>query len=162
MHASHTLSIGHRRLLGTAAALVLAACSSASEPDVIRDPPTSAIDVRGTVVANDPGFPNDAITIDSARVVGDTLSAFVSHGGGCSNHGYQLVIGTAWMESFPVQVGGRIAHNANGDMCRALLKRNIRMNLLPLANAYRSSYQQTHGSVLIQLSGATKTLLYVF
>jgi len=38
----------------------------------------------------------------------------------------------------------------------------LRMSLRPLADAYRASYKQEHGSVAIQLSGATKGLLYVF
>jgi len=144
------------------AAMVLAACSCAADPAIVRDPPTSSIDVRGTVVTSDTGLPNDAITIDSVRVVGDTLAAVVSHGGGCAVHSYQLVIGSAWMESFPVQVRARIAHNANGDACRALLRRDLRMSLRPLADAYRASYRQDHGSVSIQLSGATIALLYKF
>ncbi|HEY9230153.1 MAG TPA: hypothetical protein VIP11_26105 [Gemmatimonadaceae bacterium] len=145
-----------------AAATVLAACSSAADPQIIRDWPTYSTDLRSTVVATDTGLPNDPISIDSARVVGDTLAVGVNHGGGCANHTYQLVIGNAWMESFPVQVGARIAHNANGDACKALIRRDLRMSLRPLADAYRASYQQEHGSVSIRLSGTTTALLYTF
>lgn len=107
-------------------------------------------------------LPNSAIAIDSARVVGETLVAVVSHGGGCTEHSYQLVIGTAWMESSPVQVRARLAHDANGDMCRALIRRELLIPLRPLADAYRSSYKQQHGSVSIQLTGSTSPLLFVF
>lgn len=149
----------HRWLVGTAAALVLAACSAC---DSSGDEPASSIGLLGTVVTSADGAPNDALTIDSARVVGNNLVANVSHGGGCTDHRYQLVIGTAWMESFPVQVRARIAHNANGDNCRALLRRELSMDLLPLADAYRAAYKQPSGSVLIRLAGTTSTLLYVF
>ena len=162
MRSFDTSRDGRRWLLGTTAAIVLAACSCAADPAINRDTPTTADGVHGTVVTNDSGLPSDPITIDSTRVVGDTLAAVVSHGGGCANHSYQLVIGSAWMESFPVQVRARIAHNANGDLCRALLRRELRMSLRPLADAYRASYRQEHGSVAIQLSGTTKGLLYVF
>jgi hypothetical protein len=159
----NTFRVGRRWFLGTAAALVLAGCSSVADPEIIRDPPPFSNDlVVGTVVTNFSVFPTDSITIDSARVVGDTLTALVSHGGGCANHAYWLVIGSAWMESFPVQTRAHIAHNANGDNCRALLRRKFRMSLRPLADAYRASYRLEHGAVLIQLSGATKALLYTF
>lgn len=162
MHTSNSPRVALRRLLGTAAAIVLAACSSMADPDIIRGPPTYTIDLQGTVVTGDAGLPSDPITIDSARVDGDTLAVAVTHGGGCASHTYQLVIGTAWMESFPVQVGARIAHNANGDNCRALLRKNLRMSLRPLADAYRASYHQQHSTVSIHLPGATGPLLYKF
>lgn len=161
MQTPHTSRVALRRLLNTTVAIVLGACSSV-DPDIDRDLPTSSIDVRRTVVTSDSGMPSDPITIDSTRIDGDTLAVSVSHGGGCANHSYQLVIGTAWMESFPVQVRARIAHDANGDKCRALLRRNLRMSLRPLADAYRASYRQEHGAVSIQLSGATGALLYRF
>ncbi|MBC8090340.1 MAG: hypothetical protein H7Z40_24030 [Phycisphaerae bacterium] len=159
---SGTSRMGHRWLLGMTAAITLAVCSCATDPEINPGPPAPSGGLAGTVVTNDPALPNDPITIDSARVVGDTLVAAVSHGGGCTEHTYQLVIGTAWMESFPVQVRARIAHNAKGDPCRALLRKELRMALRPLKGAYRASYKQEHGTVAIQLAGATKTLLYMF
>ena len=162
MPSSHTSRVGVRRILGAIAAIVLAACTSAADPELIRDPPTYSTDLRTTVVASDTGMPNDPITIDSARVDGDTLVVSVAHGGGCANHTYQLVIGSAWMESFPVQVAARIAHDAHGDGCKALLRRDLRMSLRPLAEAYRASYQQESGTVSIRLAGTAEALLYKF
>lgn len=162
MRSSHTPRVGRRWLLGIAAAVVLAACTSASDPEIIRDPPTYATELRSTVFATDTGLPNDPIAIDSARVDGDTLAVSVRHGGGCGNHTYQLVIGSTWMESFPVQVGARIAHDANHDSCRALIVRHLRMSLRPLKDAYRASYRQEHGSVTIRLEGSTAALSYKF
>lgn len=162
MRSSHAPRVGRRWLLGIAAAIVLAACTSASDPEIIVDPPTYSIDLRTTVFATDTGLPNDPIAIDSARVDGDTLAVSVSHGGGCGDHTYQLVIGSTWMESFPVQVGARVAHDANGDACKALIRQNLRMSLRPLADAYRASYQQEHGTVTIRLVGSTAALSYKF
>lgn len=144
------------------AVALLAVYACTTEPDATRQPPTSTPGLLGTVITNDSRLPNDAIAIDSARVVGETLVAVVSHGGGCAEHSYQLVIATAWMESSPVQVRARIAHDANGDVCRALLRRELLIPLRPLADAYRSSYKQQHGSVSIQLTGTTAPLLFVF
>ena len=158
----NTSPIRHRWLTGAAAAILFAAGSGCgTDVDVVRDPASSA-GVRPTVITRDFGVPNDEISIDSAHVIGDELVAVVSHGGGCSEHTYQLVIGSAWMESSPVQVRARLAHNANGDPCRALLRRELNIDLRPLANAYNATYRQAHGSVSIQLTGTTAALLYTF
>lgn len=162
MPSSQPHQVGIRWLLSIAAAVVLIACSPSAEPLIIRDPPTFSIDLRTTLVATDTGLANDPIAIDSARVDGDTLAVSVSHGGGCSDHTYRLVVGTEWMESSPVQVGARISHDAHGDNCRALLRYNLRISLSPLADAYRASYQQNLGSVMIRLAGSSASLLYKF
>lgn len=162
MHTLEHIRAGLFRRSGTVAAILIAASACATEPDATRQPTASAPGLLETVVTGNDRLPNDAITIDSARVVGETLVAFVSHGGGCAEHSYQLAIGSAWMESFPVQVRARVAHNANGDPCRALLRRELLMSLRPLQDAYREAYKQQHGSVSIQLVGATAPLLFVF
>lgn len=140
--------------------LSLSACSS--ESDIDRDPTRSSDTLQATVVASDTGLPSDPLTIESLAVTGDTLVAKVSHGGGCSDHVFRLVISPAFMESFPVQTRARISHNANGDMCDALLRRDLRMNLRPLADVYRAQYRQQTGTVLIYVIGANEPVLYKF
>lgn len=162
MQSFQTIRGGRRWAIATTALVALAVCSCGADPEIAADQPTASIDLRGTVVTDDTGLPNDPLTIDSARIVGDAIAVVVSHGGGCGPHSYQLLIGSAWMESFPVQVRARIAHNANGDVCRALLRRQLLLDLRPLADAYRVSYHQEHGSVSVQLSGMSTTLLYTF
>jgi hypothetical protein len=153
-----------RTLLACFVLASLAGCSSASDP---RGDLANAIGGDGdqTVLldpAGDSARPRDPVTIDSARVTGDSLFAYVTHGGGCAQHSYQLVVSTIWMESFPVQVPARISHDANGDNCKALLRREVGFSLAPLADAYRRGYQQTSGSISLRLSGSNASLIYRF
>lgn len=127
----------------------LASLASTAEAAVLGDP-------------DDPRWPSDPLTVEAARIVGDSLVATVAHGGGCRDHEYRLVISTTWMESFPVQVPARISHNANGDVCKALLRREVRVSLAPLAQAYRDAYKQTNGSISLRLAGSPSGLLYTF
>lgn len=113
-------------------------------------------------MVTDSAWPADAITIDSAHIDGDTLIAHIAHGGGCRTHDYQLVVGTAWMESFPVQAPGRMSHNAHGDPCKALLRRELRISLTPIADVYRVSYHRDHGTVSLLLTGSSSLLWYMF
>jgi hypothetical protein len=153
-------------LVIVAAATLFSACAAATDPSQADLAAALASNTRGRAVvadsAGEDAWPKDAIAIDAARIEGDSLVATVSHGGGCAKHAYQLVVSTLWMESFPVQVPARLSHDAHGDLCKALLRRELRISLEPLANAYRDSYQQPHGSVSIRLNGTDASLLYTF
>jgi hypothetical protein len=144
------------------AAGVLAACSSSASDG--SSAPLAAMSGE-TIVLGDPDdarWPADPLTIESAQVKADTLVATVVHGGGCRDHGYQVVVSTTWMESFPVQVSARVSHDANGDACKALLRRELRVSLAPLAQAYRDAYRQTNGSIVLRLAGSPSGLVYTF
>jgi hypothetical protein len=156
-----------RSLLSAAVFALSVACGSATSTSSDNAPSLLDRDGNGRAVmiaegASNDVWPNDPITIDAARIVGDSLVANVSHGGGCAEHRYGLLISTLWMESFPVQVPARISHNANGDNCKALLRRELHISLAPLAEAYRSAYKQDHGTISIRLTGSSASLLYRF
>ena len=145
-------------------AIAISACASGAVPE-----PAGAVltqDGRGQAVLSDQldasRWPSDPITVENASVSGDTLAISVNHGGGCARHSYQLVISRTWMESNPVQVPALLSHDAHGDTCKALLRRDLRFSLTPLANAYRAAYQQAHGTVSIRLAGWTSPLVYSF
>ena len=146
-----------RCLIGT-----LTACSSSAVAGSTA--PLGLTNAETIVLANpdDARWPADPLTIESAQIKADTLIASVVHGGGCRDHDYRIVVSTIWMESFPVQVPARISHNANGDLCKALLRRELRVSLAPLAQAYRDAYQQTKGSVVLRLAGSPSGLVYTF
>src|SRR5262245_60510158 len=78
----------------------------------------------------------DPYQIEQARIEKDTLYINVVHGGGCRKHEYGFVAFSGWMESFPVQVRAVLAHDANGDLCKALLRNQLRFDLTPLREAY--------------------------
>lgn len=119
---------------------------------------------EGRVVITDDQsrYPADAVTIVSATIDGDTLNLTVSYGGGCSDHAFGMLAATAWMESYPVQVGMRLAHDAHGDACKALLARTLRFDLTPLKAAYAASYQSATGKISLRIAGSPMSPTYSF
>lgn len=98
-------------------------------------------------------WPFDPWTFVAHEIQGDTLSLEVRYGGGCREHRFALLIDPAFMESFPVQVAARLAHDADGDPCRALLTRTLRFDLSPLREHFEASYGPGRGTVIIGLGG---------
>jgi len=105
-------------------------------------------------------WPFDPWTFLSHRVEGDTLVLDVQYGGGCREHRFALLIDPAFMESHPVQVAARLAHDADGDLCRALLTRTLRYDLMPLREHLTASYGAGRGAVVIGLGG--RRITYTF
>jgi hypothetical protein len=108
------------------------------------------------------GWPDAAVQISSASITGDTLVLAISHGGGCRTHRYALLVSNAWRESSPVQVGARLAHDDGGDVCKALLSRELRISLAPVREAYIATYGTADRRVSIGLAGAPGMILYTF
>ncbi|HMS03064.1 MAG TPA: hypothetical protein PKE51_08820 [Gemmatimonadaceae bacterium] len=94
------------------------------------------------------------------RLDGDTLSLDIQFAGGCASHRFALLIDPAFMESQPVQVAARLAHDAGGDACRALLLRTLRFDLTRLRERYAASYGAGPGTVVIGLAG--QSIRYAF
>jgi hypothetical protein len=137
--------------------LGLAACEDSTSPVRYNGPETTGrIQVA---LQTEPGrWHADQLVIDSARIVADTLIVHATHGGGCARHGYAAVAWNGWLESFPVQVGVVLAHDANNDPCDALLQPTLRFDLTPLREAYDVAYRRGAGSgpaeLIIRLSEA--------
>lgn len=105
--------------------------------------------------ADGPQWPADPVTITSATVQNDTLELSVNYGGGCRAQSFLLLSDAAWMESYPVQVGVRVARDAQGDNCKALLSRILRFDLTPLKAAYNEAYRTTTGILRLNIRGST-------
>jgi hypothetical protein len=105
---------------------------------------------------------SDALTVGNVAIDGDTLRVTVSYGGGCQRHALQPIAASVWLESYPVQVYARISHNASGDTCRALITRTLRVDLSPLKDQYRETYQATSGRIALRLAGAKDVPVYAF
>ncbi len=154
------------RILAPALALLLgtfAGCVSAgpSEPVesflVASDEAVPAL----LVDRDDPRpWPFDPWTFVAHEIQGDTLSLEVRYGGGCREHRFALLIDPAFMESFPVRVAARLAHDADGDPCRALLTSTLRFDLSPLRGHFEASYGPGRGTVVIGLGG--RRITYTF
>ena len=141
--------------------LLLVACgdnpSRSVAPNAIAD---GAVNVVDNVASQ--AWPSDPLTIESATIVADALQATVHFGGGCARHRIALLLGRAFMESFPVQVHARLAHDAGGDMCDALLTRTLTFDLVPLRQRYRAAYGASSGTIVINLAGLARSLRYTF
>ena len=126
--------------------------------------PNAFTDGAVAVVANvnDSAWPRDALTIESVIVIGDTLRLAVHYGGGCHPHRVALLLGNAFMESYPVQVHARLAHDAAGDMCKALVARTLDFDLTPLKRRYHASYGAGAAVVVLNLAGYSGSVRYAF
>ena len=143
------------------------ACADATNPATVpngiwSDADTWTGQVIITADAGDPRWPDDPVTIQGAQVKGDSLELTVSFGGGCQTHAFLLLADGAWMESYPVQTGVRLAHESNDDSCQTLLSRVLRFDLSPLKAAYRSSYQATTGIIRLRIQGSTASPTYAW
>ena len=78
--------------------------------------------------------------IDTVEVKGNTLFIHVSYGGGCRTHEFQVIGSLAIAKSFPPIRALQLVHNANDDMCRAIVRSVIEVDLEEVA------YQKTEGS----------------
>src|SRR5688572_31548532 len=104
------------------ALLAATACNDATtdtlEPNGVWS--LSSISSGQIVIAeniNAPQWPSDPVTVVSAEVKGDSLELVVNYGGGCRAQSLLLLSDAAWMESLPMQVGVRVARDAQGDNC---------------------------------------------
>jgi hypothetical protein len=113
------------------------------------------------VARNDPRpWPASRWSYVAHRVEGDTLSLDIQYGGGCAEHRFALLVDPVFMESQPVQLFARLAHDAGGDQCRALLGRTLRFDLSRVRRHYAASYGAGAGTVVIGLEG--QPITYTF
>ena len=151
-----------------ATAFTLALLSACARHDMIGPDPAMApnydlktrILLVGSVSA--PVWAADPLTISSAAIDGDTLRVAATYGGGCRRHALQPIAETVWMESYPVQVATRIAHNAGGDACKALVTRELDIDLSPLKERYRQTYGTNSGQIALRLAGVASAPVYSF
>lgn len=75
-------------------------------------------------------FSSDPITVLSAKVNGDFLELTLQYGGGCQEHQVDLVLIRPECGTPPLPPPTfEIRHNANGDVCKALITKEYRFNI---------------------------------
>ena len=100
------------------------------------------------------GFAADALHLHDVRVDGGVLEVDAGWSGGCTDHDVDAVAWTGWMESWPVQVGVALTHDAHGDTCRALVRRTLRFDLDPLRRAYAKAYGSGSATLALRVGAA--------
>ena len=79
----------------------------------------------------------DPFSLQGATIRENTLTIDLQHGGGCAEHEYELFMSPGgFLESFPVQANLYLRHNANGDVCRALIRKELTFDLTPIGDLY--------------------------
>lgn len=153
------------RLLPLLALALLAGCSTPAPTGAsILIPRGGGAGPRtaAAVIDDRARWPEDAIEVTAWTIRDDRLDLTVRYGGGCADHRLALVFGTAWMESYPVQVSALLSHDANGDVCRALFSGDVSFDLRPLRDAYRASYRTDSGTIQFTLRPAGTRVTYQF
>jgi hypothetical protein len=95
----------------------------------VQDSTGESLVLRTAVKGSEP-VGGDMVAIKSAgRKNPDKLIIDVRYGGGCGRHTFQLAWDGAVLKSDPPQVSLVLSHDANGDMCRALLSERLQFDL---------------------------------
>ena len=94
---------------------------------------------------------NSPYDFNSATIEGDTLTVSVAYGGGCETHEFALLAEPAFMESFPVQLGISIVHNANLDFCERSVEEAYHFDLTPIKKKYQEAYKQDAGTIHLRM-----------
>jgi hypothetical protein len=139
--------------------ILLGLLSCHKDQPVVKKPPvdSNSCDVMLTLPLKDTTPHTDPFTIKSWTISGDYLKLTVSYGGGCKSHDFRLVWNQLAMPPFPVI---HLEHNANGDLCKALITTNLCYNISVLRED-----GPPHGEIdfpLSDSSGNTFQVKYVY
>lgn len=76
----------------------------------------------------------DDYNLDTMWMVKDTLFLKVQYSGGCEDHEFELMSNGAYAKSMPPQMTLHLEHDANNDMCRAMITEELKFDLTPVRN----------------------------
>ncbi len=100
------------------------------------------------------------VSVERARIEGDTLQLDTSFSGGCAEHALGVCYEGRLTEGQPVQVAAVVWHDAHGDSCKAISDKHLAIDLGPLKKAYQDAYKTQSGKMSIGLPG--QSVLYQF
>ena len=164
-----------RRTAWLVVLIILTAVCSARESDTGPEPPASITrgflsdptPLAGAVAVNDANLPvahwgDDSYELAMDRfppvIVDDALFLTLSYSGGCARHDFTLVADSRLRGSDPVRLVLFLAHDANGDRCRAYPTESYRFDLAPVRTLYNQAYGSSEGVVRLVLRGPKKVL----
>ncbi len=100
---------------------------------------------------------SDELTIENAKVSGNTLTLAITYVGGCADHDFRLVGSEMISKSMPPIRAVKVVHNANGDTCKATVKKTLNFDLTELA------YKQEAGSeIMLKIEGVSEPVKWTF
>jgi hypothetical protein len=142
--------------------VVLAGC--ASTEGLAPPQPATVAGGDGSVIltGEHQRWRHDPYELLTARVDGDTLHVTVQYAGGCATHEFALLVSPMFLESYPVQMSGSLAHDAGGDLCRGLMGSRLAFDLSPIKALYRESYGVHSDTVHLRIVGWPERVVYAF
>jgi|GEM_PF-6428109 len=92
----------------------------------------------------------------------DVLLLYVQTGGGCEQHEWSVCWDSTFLESLPVRVRLTVAHDANDDLCEALISDTVAVDLTMLEQAYQDAYNTEMGTISIGVADQPGSIEYTF
>jgi hypothetical protein len=93
----------------------------------------------------------DTLFIERAKLEQDTLHFGVRYTGGCAEHDFKLVVWDYFLEAETVQAKLLLAHDANGDACKAIIRKALWFDLSPLKAEYHRVYGPDPSTACLRL-----------
>ena len=127
------MTIKHTLLISALFLLVFTSCKTKKLQQSINETNTKISDVIIDTKAemNNRG---DDYTLDSVKINGDILSAFVHYSGGCKEHVFKLYSNNITTRSIPPQTTLCLKHTSNQDGCRAVISEEVKFSLKKMDN----------------------------
>ena len=97
--------------------------------------------------------PSAPLEVMQAAIQGDSLVVQVAYSGGCAEHAFELVAAGPQVRSLPPRQPLMIAHDTNGEACRARIEETLAFDLRP----HRMS---PYGLTVILFNDTTLTYRY--
>jgi hypothetical protein len=98
---------------------------------------------------------SDPFSLNSVTISGDTLILSVQHSGGCKEHSWYMYTSGVIIKTYPPKLELYPVHKKNSDMCKALIKRDLKFNLAPLKFP-------GNDKLLLQIEGFPEFITYTY
>lgn len=128
--STHMKSIEMKKIAFTLLSVALLSCGAKKESnkgaDKINKGQENIITAQSRI--GDFSKENDPLTIDTVYMQGNQLFIDVTYGGGCQDHTFEVIGSPMIAKSYPAQRAIQLVHHANGDLCKALVKKTIQVD----------------------------------
>ena len=105
--------------------------------------------------SNPKDWKEDMHFIERVEIEKDALHLSVSYIGGCAEHEFTLVAWDYSIKAETLQAKLLLAHNANGDDCKAIVREALCFDISPLKAEYHRVCGPASGIVLLRLRDLT-------